>query len=91
MKSVEKSVSTFEGDNMLYTLVGDDKIYSKKDFPIKNVNPSMIERVLEDSTSKFLGKAIPRVTVTQCDPIPKSEVRKQYGNQNYQLRNNQSP
>ncbi|MFS7921014.1 hypothetical protein Hanom_Chr03g00231641 [Helianthus anomalus] len=70
----------FKWENVLYTLIGDDKIYSNKDFPIKNVNPSMIYRVLEDST-KFLGKAIPRVTLTKCDPIPKSEVRKQYGNQ----------
>ncbi|KAJ0801703.1 putative transcription factor interactor and regulator CCHC(Zn) family [Helianthus annuus] len=76
IKSVEESVSTFKGDNMLYTLIGDDKIYSNKDYPIKNVNPSLIDRVLEDSISKLLGKAIPRVTVTRCDPIPKSEVRK---------------
>ncbi|KAJ0483268.1 putative transcription factor interactor and regulator CCHC(Zn) family [Helianthus annuus] len=46
-----------EGVNLLYTLVGDDKIYSDKDFPIKNVNQSLISKVFENSTSKFLGKA----------------------------------
>ncbi|KAJ0604247.1 putative transcription factor interactor and regulator CCHC(Zn) family [Helianthus annuus] len=67
--------------NLLYTLVGDDKIYSDKDFPIKNVNQSLISKVFENSTSKFLGKTGSHVTVTQCSPIPKAEVRKQYGNQ----------
>ncbi|KAJ0786923.1 putative transcription factor interactor and regulator CCHC(Zn) family [Helianthus annuus] len=69
-----------ESVNLLYTLVGDDKIYSDKDFPIKNVNQSLICKVFENSTSKFLGKAGPKVTVTQCPPIPKAEVRKQFGN-----------
>ncbi|MFS7910908.1 hypothetical protein Hanom_Chr02g00111701 [Helianthus anomalus] len=31
----------------------------------------------------FLGKTIPRVTVTQCDPIPKAEIRKQFGNKRF--------
>ncbi|KAM0038010.1 putative transcription factor interactor and regulator CCHC(Zn) family [Helianthus debilis subsp. tardiflorus] len=69
-----------ESVNLLYTLVGDDKIYSDKDFPIKNVNQSLICKVFENSTSKFLGKTGPRVTVTQCPPIPKAEIRKQFGN-----------
>ncbi|KAJ0822142.1 putative transcription factor interactor and regulator CCHC(Zn) family [Helianthus annuus] len=69
-----------ESVNLLYTLVGDDKIYSDKDFPIKNVNQSLISKVFENSTSKFLGKTGPRVTVTQCPPIPKAEIRKQFGN-----------
>ncbi|MFS7908922.1 putative transcription factor interactor and regulator CCHC(Zn) family [Helianthus anomalus] len=69
-----------ESVNLLYTLVGDDKIYSDKDFPIKNVNQSLICKVFENSTSKFLGKSGPRVTVTQCPPIPKAEIRKQFGN-----------
>ncbi|KAJ0872193.1 putative transcription factor interactor and regulator CCHC(Zn) family [Helianthus annuus] len=70
-----------ESVNLLYTLVGDDKIYSDKDFPIKNVNQSLISKVFENLTSKFLGKTGSHVTVTQCPPIPKAEVRKQYGNQ----------
>ncbi|KAF5785694.1 putative transcription factor interactor and regulator CCHC(Zn) family [Helianthus annuus] len=69
-----------ESVTLLYTLVGDDKIYSDKDFLIKNVNQSLIIKVFENSTSKFLGKKGPRVTVTQCPPIPKAEVRKQFGN-----------
>ncbi|XP_035845768.1 uncharacterized protein LOC118492094 [Helianthus annuus] len=47
----------------------------------ENVLYTLVGDVFEDTTSKFLGKEIPRVIVTQCDPIPKSEVRKQYGNQ----------
>ncbi|KAJ0522766.1 putative transcription factor interactor and regulator CCHC(Zn) family [Helianthus annuus] len=66
--------------NLLYTLVGDDKVYSDKDFPIKNVNSSLISNVFENSTSKFLGRTRSHVTVTQCPPIPKAEVRKQFGN-----------
>ncbi|KAJ0947848.1 putative transcription factor interactor and regulator CCHC(Zn) family [Helianthus annuus] len=69
-----------ESVNLLYTLVGDDKIYSDKDFPIKNVNQSLISKVFENSTSKFLGKSGPCVTVTQCPPIPKAKIRKQFGN-----------
>ncbi|KAJ0511170.1 putative transcription factor interactor and regulator CCHC(Zn) family [Helianthus annuus] len=74
------SAKESESVNLLYTLVGDDKIYSDKDFPIKNVNQSLISKIFENSTSKFLGKTGPRVTVTQCPPIPKAEIRKQYGN-----------
>ncbi|MFS7993620.1 putative transcription factor interactor and regulator CCHC(Zn) family [Helianthus anomalus] len=74
------SAKESENVNLLYTLVGDDKIYSDKDFPIKNVNQSLISKVFENSTSKFLGKTGSRVTVTQCPPIPKAEVRKQFGN-----------
>ncbi|KAJ0900472.1 putative transcription factor interactor and regulator CCHC(Zn) family [Helianthus annuus] len=74
------SAKESESVNLLYTLVGDDKIYSDKDFPIKNVNQSLISKVFENSTSKFLGKTGPRVTVTQCPPIPKAEIRKQFGN-----------
>ncbi|KAJ0886707.1 putative transcription factor interactor and regulator CCHC(Zn) family [Helianthus annuus] len=75
------SANESESVNLLYILVGDDKIYLDKDFPIKNVNQSLISKVFENSTSKFLGKTGPHVTVTQCLPIPKAEVRKQYGNQ----------
>ncbi|XP_035833767.1 uncharacterized protein LOC110879611 isoform X1 [Helianthus annuus] len=74
------SAKESESVNLLYTLVGDDKIYSDKDFPIKNVNQSLISKVFENSTSKFLGKTGPCVTVTQCPPIPKAETRKQFGN-----------
>ncbi|MFS7965626.1 hypothetical protein Hanom_Chr09g00764411 [Helianthus anomalus] len=41
--------------NFLYTLIGSNKIYSDKEIPIKNVNQSLIDKVFEDSTSKFLG------------------------------------
>ncbi|MFS7928191.1 putative transcription factor interactor and regulator CCHC(Zn) family [Helianthus anomalus] len=75
------SAKESESVNLLYTLVGDEKIYSEKDFPIKNVNQSLISKVFENSTSKFLGKTGSHVTVTQCPPIPKAEVRKQFGNQ----------
>ncbi|KAJ0918250.1 hypothetical protein HanRHA438_Chr05g0215621 [Helianthus annuus] len=81
VKNDKESVSAVKSNNLLYTLVGDVKIYSEKDFPIKNVNPSLIDKVFEDNTSKFLGKTIPGVTVTQCDPIPKAEIRKQFGKQ----------
>ncbi|KAM0019516.1 putative transcription factor interactor and regulator CCHC(Zn) family [Helianthus debilis subsp. tardiflorus] len=75
------SEKELESVNLLYTLVGDEKIYSDKDFPIKNVvNQSLISKVFENSTSKFLGKTGPHFTVTQCPPIPKAEVRKQFGN-----------
>ncbi|MFS7984589.1 putative transcription factor interactor and regulator CCHC(Zn) family [Helianthus anomalus] len=75
------SVKESESVNLLYTLVGDDKIYPDKDFSIKNVNQSLISKVFKNSTSKFLGKTGSHVVVTQCPPIPKAEVRKQYGNQ----------
>ncbi|KAJ0520484.1 putative transcription factor interactor and regulator CCHC(Zn) family [Helianthus annuus] len=77
---ITETTSAVKSDNVLYTLVGDSKIYSDKDFPIKNDNQSLIDKVFEDNITMFLGKAIPRVSVTQCDPIPKAEVRKQYGN-----------
>ncbi|KAJ0735582.1 hypothetical protein HanPI659440_Chr11g0433721 [Helianthus annuus] len=66
--------------NLLCTLIGDDKIYSDNDFPIKNVNQSLISKIFKDSTSKFLGKTGSHVVVTQCPSIPKAEVRKQCGN-----------
>ncbi|KAF5788787.1 putative transcription factor interactor and regulator CCHC(Zn) family [Helianthus annuus] len=81
VKNDKTSVSTIKSNNVLYTLVGDSKIYSDHNFPIKNVNPSSIDKVFEDNTNKFLGKTIPGVVVTQCDPIPKAEIRKQLGNQ----------
>ncbi|KAF5803814.1 putative transcription factor interactor and regulator CCHC(Zn) family [Helianthus annuus] len=74
-------VSTVKSSNVLYTLVGDNKIYSDHVFPIKNVNKSLIDKVFEDNTNKFLGKTLPGIVVTQCDPIPKAEIRKQFGNQ----------
>ncbi|MFS7897734.1 hypothetical protein Hanom_Chr00s011613g01747651 [Helianthus anomalus] len=74
VKSVEPSTESCESVNLLYTFIGSDKIYSDKDFPIKNINQSLIDKVFEDSTSKFLGKSSPRVIVTQCAPTPKSEV-----------------
>ncbi|MFS7945278.1 hypothetical protein Hanom_Chr06g00522351 [Helianthus anomalus] len=89
VKSVESSSVSCESVILLYTLIGSDKIYSDKDFPIKNVNQSLIDKIFEDSTSKFLGKSSPRVVITQCSPIPKSEVRKKYGNQKLQTQNNQ--
>ncbi|MFS7896944.1 putative transcription factor interactor and regulator CCHC(Zn) family [Helianthus anomalus] len=89
IKSVESLSASCESVNLLYTLIGSDKIYSNKDFPIKNVNQSLIDKVFEDSTSKFLGKSSPRVVVTQCASIPKSEVRKKYRNQKLQPQNNQ--
>ncbi|KAM0070343.1 putative transcription factor interactor and regulator CCHC(Zn) family [Helianthus debilis subsp. tardiflorus] len=81
VKDEKKSVSTVKSSNVLYTLVGDDKIYSDHVFPIKNVNKSLIDKVFEDNTNKFLGKTLPGIVVTQCDPIPKSEIRKQSRNQ----------
>ncbi|KAJ0860789.1 putative transcription factor interactor and regulator CCHC(Zn) family [Helianthus annuus] len=81
VKVEKKMVSTVKSSNVLYTLVGDDKIYSDHVFPIKNVNKSLIDKVFEDNTNKFLGKTLPGIVVTQCDPIPKSEIRKQYRNQ----------
>ncbi|KAJ0586897.1 putative transcription factor interactor and regulator CCHC(Zn) family [Helianthus annuus] len=81
VKDDKESVSVVKSNNLLYTLVGDSKIYSDKDFPIKNVNQSLIDKVFEDTTNKFLGKTIPGVIVTQCDPIPKAEIRKQFGKQ----------
>ncbi|KAJ0555461.1 putative RNA-directed DNA polymerase [Helianthus annuus] len=74
-------VSAVKSSNVLYTLVGDNKIYSDHVFPIKNVNQSLIDKVFEDNTNKFLGKTLPGIVVTQCDPIPKAEIRKQFGNQ----------
>ncbi|KAM0042339.1 putative transcription factor interactor and regulator CCHC(Zn) family [Helianthus debilis subsp. tardiflorus] len=81
VKVEKKSVSTVKSSNVLYTLVGDNKIYSDHVFPIKNVNQSLIDKVFEDNTNKFLGKTLPGIVVTQCDPIPKAEIRKQFGNQ----------
>ncbi|MFS8029717.1 hypothetical protein Hanom_Chr17g01525551 [Helianthus anomalus] len=66
---------------MLYTLVDDDRVYWNKYFPINNVNQSLISKIFEDSTSKFLGELSSRIVVTQCPPIPKAEIQKQYGNQ----------
>ncbi|KAJ0859200.1 putative transcription factor interactor and regulator CCHC(Zn) family [Helianthus annuus] len=79
-KNDKTSVSTIKSSNVLYTLVSDSRIYSDHDFPIKNVNPSSIDKVFEDNTNKFLGKTLPGVVVTQCDPVPKAEIRKQFGN-----------
>ncbi|KAJ0444189.1 putative transcription factor interactor and regulator CCHC(Zn) family [Helianthus annuus] len=81
VKDDKECVFAVKSNNVLYTLVGDAKIYSDNDFPIKNVNPSLIDKVFEDNTNKFLGKTIPGVVVTQCDLIPKAEIRKQFGNQ----------
>ncbi|KAJ0575157.1 putative transcription factor interactor and regulator CCHC(Zn) family [Helianthus annuus] len=81
VKNDKESVFAVKSNNLLYTLVGDVKIYSNNDFPIKNVNPSLIDKVFEDTTNQFLGKKIPRVTVTQCNSIPKAEIRKQFGKQ----------
>ncbi|KAM0037200.1 putative transcription factor interactor and regulator CCHC(Zn) family [Helianthus debilis subsp. tardiflorus] len=81
VKIEKKSVSTVKSSNVLYTLVGDNKIYSDNIFPIKNVNQSLIDKVFEDNTNKFLGKTLPGIVVTQCDPIPKAEIRKQFRNQ----------
>ncbi|MFS7913667.1 putative transcription factor interactor and regulator CCHC(Zn) family [Helianthus anomalus] len=81
VKNDKESVSTVKSNNLLYTLVGDVKIYSDKDFPIKNVNQSFIDKVFKDTTNQFLGKTIPGVNVTQCDPTPKAEIRKQFGKQ----------
>ncbi|KAJ0677880.1 putative RNA-directed DNA polymerase [Helianthus annuus] len=81
VKVEKKAVSTVKSSNVLYTLVGDSKIYSDHVFPIKNVNKSLIDKVFEDNTNKFLGKTLPGIVVTQCDPIPKSEIRKQFRNQ----------
>ncbi|MFS7940872.1 hypothetical protein Hanom_Chr05g00469411 [Helianthus anomalus] len=72
VKDDKECVFVVKSNNVLYTLVGDAKIYSDNDFPIKNVNPSLIDKVFEDNTNKFLGKTIPGVVVTQCDPVPKS-------------------
>ncbi|KAJ0613257.1 putative transcription factor interactor and regulator CCHC(Zn) family [Helianthus annuus] len=81
VKVDKTSVSAIKSSNVLYTLVGSDKIYSDRDFPIENVNQSLIDKVFEDNTNKFLGKTLPGIVVTQCDPIPKAKIRKQFGNQ----------
>ncbi|KAM0008731.1 putative transcription factor interactor and regulator CCHC(Zn) family [Helianthus debilis subsp. tardiflorus] len=81
VKVEKKSVSTVKSSNVFYTLVGGDKVYSDHDFPIENVNQSLIDKVFEDNTNKFLGKTLPRIVVTQCDPIPTEEIRKRFGNQ----------
>ncbi|KAJ0848981.1 putative transcription factor interactor and regulator CCHC(Zn) family [Helianthus annuus] len=81
VKVDKTSVSAVKSSTVLYTLVGGDKIYSDRDFPIENVNQSLIDKVFEDNTNKFLGKTLPGIVVTQCDPIPKAEIRKQFGNQ----------
>ncbi|KAJ0669761.1 putative transcription factor interactor and regulator CCHC(Zn) family [Helianthus annuus] len=80
VKVDETCVSTVKSSNVLYTLVGDNKIYSDHVFPIKNVNQSLIDKVFEDNTNKFLGKTLPGIVETQCDPIPKAEIRKQFNN-----------
>ncbi|MFS7965541.1 hypothetical protein Hanom_Chr09g00763481 [Helianthus anomalus] len=63
-----ESISTqdSESENLLYTLVGDDKFYSNKDVSIKNVNQPLISKNFEDSTSKFFVESSSRVVVTQC-------------------------
>ncbi|KAM0038318.1 putative transcription factor interactor and regulator CCHC(Zn) family [Helianthus debilis subsp. tardiflorus] len=81
VKVEKKSVSTVKSSNVFYTLVGGNKIYSDHDFPTENVNQSLIDKVFEDNTNKFLGKTLPGIVVTQCDPIPNDEIRKQFGNQ----------
>ncbi|KAF5775382.1 putative RNA-directed DNA polymerase [Helianthus annuus] len=81
VKADKTGVTTVKSSNVLYTLVGDNKIYSDHVFPIKNVNKSLIDKVFEDNTNKFLGKTLPGIVVTQCDPIPKAEIRKQFGKQ----------
>ncbi|MFS8001089.1 hypothetical protein Hanom_Chr13g01186091 [Helianthus anomalus] len=43
IKFVEPSADSCECVNLLYTLIGSDKIYSGEDFPIKNVNQSLID------------------------------------------------
>ncbi|MFS7987905.1 putative transcription factor interactor and regulator CCHC(Zn) family [Helianthus anomalus] len=85
VKVEKKSVSTVKSSNVLYTFVGCDKIYSDHVFPINNVNQSLIDKVFEDNTNKFLGKTLPGIVVTQCDPIPKDEIRKRFGNQKSQI------
>ncbi|KAJ0928017.1 putative transcription factor interactor and regulator CCHC(Zn) family [Helianthus annuus] len=80
-KAMKPNVPSIEKNNLLYTLKGDSKIYSDKDFPIKNVNQELIEKIFEGSTDKFLGNKGNKVTVTQCEPIPCDQIRKQYGNQ----------
>ncbi|KAJ0434470.1 putative transcription factor interactor and regulator CCHC(Zn) family [Helianthus annuus] len=80
-KAMKPNVPSIEKNNLLYTLKGDSKIYSDKDFPIKNVNQELIEKIFEGRTDKFLGNKGNKVTVTQCEPIPCEIIRKQYGNQ----------
>ncbi|KAJ0765751.1 putative transcription factor interactor and regulator CCHC(Zn) family [Helianthus annuus] len=80
-KTVKPSVPSIKGNNLLYTLKGDSKIYSDKDFPIKNVNQELIEKIFEGRTDKFLGNKGNKITVTQCEPVPCEVIRKQYGNQ----------
>ncbi|KAJ0442132.1 hypothetical protein HanIR_Chr16g0805701 [Helianthus annuus] len=80
-KAMKPNVPSSEKNNLLYTLKGDSKIYSDRDFPIKNVNQDLIEKIFEGRTDKFLGNKGNKVTVTQCEPIPCELIRKQYGNQ----------
>ncbi|KAL9999122.1 putative transcription factor interactor and regulator CCHC(Zn) family [Helianthus debilis subsp. tardiflorus] len=46
-KAMKPNVPRIEKNNLLYTLKGDSKIYSDKDFPIKNVNQELIEKIFE--------------------------------------------
>ncbi|MFS7966131.1 hypothetical protein Hanom_Chr09g00770271 [Helianthus anomalus] len=64
IKHAEACGETCESASLHYTLIGSDKVYSNKDFPIQNINQSLIDKVFEDSTSKLLGKLSPRVMVT---------------------------
>ncbi|KAJ0788288.1 putative transcription factor interactor and regulator CCHC(Zn) family [Helianthus annuus] len=80
-KAMKPSVPSSETNNLLYTLKGDSKIYSDRDFPIKNVNQDLIEKIFEGRTDKFLGNKGNKVTVTQCEPVPREQIRKQCGNQ----------
>ncbi|KAJ0730747.1 hypothetical protein HanOQP8_Chr07g0243811 [Helianthus annuus] len=45
VKDDKKCESAVKSNNVLYTLVGDAKIYSDNGFPIKNINPSLIDKV----------------------------------------------
>ncbi|MFS7981581.1 hypothetical protein Hanom_Chr10g00952661 [Helianthus anomalus] len=42
-----------ESVKVLYTLIGYDSIYSNKDFPIKNVNQSLISKVFRNRQVSF--------------------------------------
>ncbi|KAJ0578602.1 hypothetical protein HanIR_Chr05g0249771 [Helianthus annuus] len=70
-KSVESSSGSCESVNLLYTLIESDKIYSDKEFPIKNVNQSLIDKVFEDSTSKVFEKVEPRSCSNSVCSYPK--------------------
>ncbi|MDV3153246.1 MAG: hypothetical protein Q8755_02600, partial [Candidatus Phytoplasma australasiaticum] len=73
-----------EGVNILYTMSGSDKLYSDREFPIKNMNQSLITKVYQESTSLFMGDKNSKQVVTQGATKSQAPTRKQSNNQQKQ-------